>query len=135
MELDGKLENMIAESLCHAKQQAHAHINSDPKWVFKNLPPNCPRHYRPASSIPHISHVAQPKASLSTNVTTEPSSSTDAVDNPSSSISIDASTSLPNNTDAGPSTKPPMHLDAAKQSDVHLSYRGEEDKDTQMGLA
>jgi hypothetical protein len=135
MELDGKIENTITKSLRHAKWRAHAHINSDPKWVFKNLPPDCLRHYRPASSNPHISHVTQPEASLSTNVTTEPSSSTNAVDNLSSSTSTDASTSLPNNADAGPSTKLPMHPDAAEQSDVHLSYRDEEDEDTWMGLA
>jgi hypothetical protein len=58
MELDGKLENMIAESLRHAKQQAHMHINSDPKWVFKNLPSDCPGHYRLASSISYISDIA-----------------------------------------------------------------------------
>jgi hypothetical protein len=144
MELDEQTDNMSTESLHQARQRAYAHINSDSKWVFKNLPSECPRHYKPASTTPHTSHITQPKVSLSTNANAEPSSSphtshvaqpevsssTNANAEPSLSISIAVGTSLPNNANIGPSTKTPMHPDATKQSDVHLSYRDDKDDDT-----
>jgi hypothetical protein len=72
-----------------------------------------------------MSHIAQPEASSSTNADAEPSSSTNTA----------AGTSSPNNTDTGPSTITPTHPDATEQSDIHLGYRGDEDDNTQMGLA
>jgi hypothetical protein len=58
IELHKQTDNMIAESLHQARQQAHVQINSDSKWVFKNLPPECPGHYKLASTTPHTLHVA-----------------------------------------------------------------------------
>jgi hypothetical protein len=125
IELHEQTDNTIAESLRQARQRAREQINSDSKWVFKNLPPECPGHYKLASTTPHMSHVAQPEASSSTNADVEPSSSTNTA----------TGTSSPNNADTGPSTITPMHPDATEQSDIHLGYGGDEDDDTRMGLA
>ena len=135
IELNEQTDNTIIESLCQARKQACAYINSDSKWVFKNLPPECPRHYKPASTAPHMSHVTQPEVSSSTNANVEPSSSTNANTEPSSSTSTAAGTSSPNNANTGPSTITTMHPDTAEQSDIHLSYGGDEDDDIRMGPA
>lgn len=97
--------------------RARARIDSDPKWVFKNVHADDPGNYNPG--------IEQSRATRDSRRT------------------ICQAEAESSNTEAGPSSAAgdsdthmsPAHPDAADEGDVHLNCEGEQGEDLRMSPA
>ena len=118
MELEEHPNGSHAQTLRQARDRARARIDSDSRWVFRNVHQNAPGNYNPAREqaraarglhrSPH-----RPEASSSSNAKAGPSS-----------VAAYGGAHL--------------HLvypDNAGEGDVHLGYENDQDEDSRMGPA
>lgn len=115
MELEGRPNGRHAQMLRQARDSARACIDSDPKWVFKNIHADAPGNYNPA--------LEQSRAMRSMARQAEAGSSSNAEAGPSSAAGD------------GEVHIRPAHSDAADDCDVHLDHEGEQNDELRMAPA